>query len=197
MSEILLLSGGIDSVAVAAWKRPTVCITFDYGQLAAKAEIRSSEQVCRELELQHEVFEVKIGKLGSGDLAGGPQSKYSSNSEFWPFRNQYIITTTAMFAIKQDIEKVIIGTVQADNRHKDGTQEFIESIDKLLALQEGGVRLIAPALQMTSEELIRVSKIPLEVLAWAHSCHVGEFACGNCSGCIKHSELMRQLGCIR
>jgi len=47
MSDLLLLSGGIDSVAIAAWKRPEICLTIDYGQRSARAEIRSSMQVCK------------------------------------------------------------------------------------------------------------------------------------------------------
>ena len=33
----LLLSGGMDSIALAFWKRPEIAITIDYGQRAAEA----------------------------------------------------------------------------------------------------------------------------------------------------------------
>ena len=34
----LLLSGGMDSVSIAWWKRPTISIFVDYGQKPAQAE---------------------------------------------------------------------------------------------------------------------------------------------------------------
>ena len=54
--------------------------------------------------------------------------------------------------------------------------------------------LEAPALGLTAVELVRKSAIPMELLAWVHSCHVGEFACGLCRGCRKHYETLRDLG---
>ena len=32
------------------------------------------------------------------------------------------------------------------------------------------------------------------VLAWAHSCHKADVACGNCRGCNKYFEVLRELG---
>ena len=70
----------------------------------------------------------------------------------------------------------------------------IEAIGALLRLQEGEVALEAPAIAMTATELIRNSGVPMEILAWAHSCHVAEYACGSCGGCRKHYETLRELG---
>jgi 7-cyano-7-deazaguanine synthase len=32
------------------------------------------------------------------------------------------------------------------------------------------------------------------VLAWAHSCHISDFACGQCRGCVKHYKTWEALG---
>lgn len=194
MSDLLLLSGGIDSTAIAAWLQPAVCLTVDYGQRSATAEIRASEQVCKDLCLHHEVLTARIADLGAGDMSGETTSSHSVHSEFWPFRNQYLITLGAMLAIKQGCERVLIGTVVTDQRHLDGSQQFIETLDRVLAVQEGAVRLIAPASSLTSAELVRMSKIAPATLGWAHSCHIGDLACGQCRGCQKHSEVMVELG---
>ena len=66
----LLLSGGMDSIALAWWLRPEQAITVDYGQLAAIAETRTSRQVCEELGIGHTVIEARCPELGSGDMAG-------------------------------------------------------------------------------------------------------------------------------
>ena len=36
----ILLSGGMDSIALAYWKKPAHSITIDYGQKAANAEMK-------------------------------------------------------------------------------------------------------------------------------------------------------------
>ncbi|WP_327393875.1 7-cyano-7-deazaguanine synthase [Pseudomonas coronafaciens] len=51
MKSALLLSGGMDSLSVAWWKRPDLAITLNYGQLAANAEIAASRAICQHLEL--------------------------------------------------------------------------------------------------------------------------------------------------
>lgn len=197
MSDLLLLSGGIDSVAIAAWRRPAICLTIDYGQRAAGAEICASGQVCKELSLRHEILTARIPDLGAGDMSDQDASLHSEYSEFWPFRNQYLITLGAMAAIKHGCDSVLIGTVITDKRHMDGSHEFITSLDQTLALQESSIRLAAPAAAMTSAELVYQSKIPDGVLGWSHSCHTGNYACGRCRGCQKHSEVMAELGWSR
>ena len=66
----LLLSGGMDSIALAWWLRPEQAITVDYGQLAAIAETRTSRQVCEELGIGHTVIDARSPELGSGDMVG-------------------------------------------------------------------------------------------------------------------------------
>lgn len=193
MSDLLLLSGGIDSIALAAWRRPSICLTVDYGQVAAAAEIRASSQVCKDLGLQHEILTARVPDLGAGDMAGQTQSLHSAHSEFWPFRNQYLITLGAMAALRKGCTRVLIGTVVTDKRHRDGSVDFVHSLDRILAMQEGTIRLVAPAASMRSEELIRASRVPVQVLGWSHSCHVASLACGRCRGCQKHVEVMSAL----
>ena len=44
MTAALLLSGGMDSVAIAYWKRPRYGITINYGQEPAEGEIRACKR---------------------------------------------------------------------------------------------------------------------------------------------------------
>ncbi len=194
MRELLLLSGGIDSVALAAWRRPSLCLTIDYGQKAAAAEVHASEEVCRALDLRHVVLSLAIPELGSGQMAGELRSPHSQHAEFWPYRNQYLITLAAMVAIKRDLNSVLIGTVSTDRRHRDGSPEFVRAMGAVLQLQEGSIDLLAPASNLTTEELVLASGIDDAVLAWAHSCHSSSLACGSCPGCNKHSQVMSALG---
>jgi 7-cyano-7-deazaguanine synthase len=71
MKTALLLSGGMDSVAIAWWKRPDIAITLDYGQKAAEAEIGAAKTICQSLDIeQHHIVRVDCSTLGSGDMAG-------------------------------------------------------------------------------------------------------------------------------
>jgi 7-cyano-7-deazaguanine synthase len=194
MKNALLLSGGMDSLALAYWKKPDIALTVDYGQLAAEAEISASTQVCRELGIEHHILRIDCRTLGSGDMAGTKQDELAPASDWWPYRNQMLLTLVAMKAVALGVTQLWIGTVKSDEGHRDGTPEFVDLIDKLLAYQEGGLRISAPAIHLSTSELIRVAKVPPSLLAWAHSCHKANVACGQCRGCNKYVEVYQELG---
>ncbi|WP_228289769.1 7-cyano-7-deazaguanine synthase [Acinetobacter pittii] len=189
MKKCLLLSGGIDSFCLAFLQKPDIAITIDYGQSAAEAEIRSSEFVCKKLGIIHEIIKVDCSHLGMGDLSNNPMSKYNEFSDWWPYRNQLLITLCAMKAIQLNINEIMIASVANDSSHIDGSQRFIDCIDNLISLQEGNLRITAPVNHLTTAELIKASKVNLNVLkSWSHSCHKANYPCGKCRGCYKHYE---------
>ena len=194
MSTALLLSGGMDSIAIAHWRRPEIAITIDYGQRPAKGEIRASQSVAEVLGIEHHIIRADLSALGSGDMAGSAALGMAPVSEWWPYRNQMLVTLAAMKCVAVRAKRLFIGTLKTDDRHADGRPEFVASLNALLRLQEGEMILEAPAIELTAVELIRKSGVPMEVLAWAHSCHVSEYACGLCRGCRKHYETLRDLG---
>jgi 7-cyano-7-deazaguanine synthase len=196
VSSAILLSGGMDSIALAYWKRPKIAVTVDYGQVPASAEIAASKRVCEELTVRHIIIEANLRHLGSGDLAGAAPVQLAPCSEWWPYRNQMLVTLAAMRLLPEGSNSLLIGTVASDGVHHDGTEKFVNTLDNLLRAQEGEMRLQAPALTFTSDELIRKSGIPPEILAWAHSCHTQNLACGMCRGCNKHRETWSRLGYV-
>ena len=194
MTQGILLSGGMDSIALAFWKRPRIGITIDYGQAPAQAEISASRHISAVIGIDHVCIRVDLRELGSGDLAGSTPLALAPCPEWWPFRNQMLVTLAAMQAVSQGIDTLLIGTVASDGTHADGRVEFVRTLDKLLRLQEGAIALLAPAITLTSSELVASSGVPLDLLAWAHSCHTGNLACGTCRGCNKHRETWANLG---
>lgn len=194
MKKAILLSGGIDSVALCYWQRPDIAITIDYGQLPATAEIDASRKVCKELHIQHEVVTADYRHLGSGDLAGAESLGMSPSREWWPYRNQLLATIAAMKGIELGVGDLIFGTVNSDSFHADGTPAFYTMLNALLKLQEGGLTVSVPSISMSSVELVKASGIPSSLLCWSHSCHVSNVACGNCRGCFKHQSVMHELG---
>jgi 7-cyano-7-deazaguanine synthase len=194
MKTAVLLSGGMDSTAITYWRHPEIAITIDYGQRPAAAEVRAASSVADALGIEHHVIAADLSALGSGDMAGSAALPVAAVPEWWPFRNQMLITLTAMKAVALGVNRLLIGTLKTDGEgHADGRIEFVERMDQLLGLQEGGLGLEAPAINLTAVELIRASRVPMDILAWSHSCHVAEHACGLCRGCRKHYETMAEL----
>lgn len=189
----LLLSGGMDSMALAWWLRPAYAFTVQYGQAAAAGEIRAATQACAELGIAHEVLVVDASALGSGDLAGRPPIAAAPVREWWPFRNQFLLTVAGMRAVALGVRRLVAGSVATDGAHRDGTAAFYEFADRLFAMQEGGIRIEAPAVALTTAALVRRAGAPRAFMSWAHSCHTGPYACGACRGCWKQTEVEAEL----
>jgi 7-cyano-7-deazaguanine synthase len=201
-ATLLLLSGGIDSACLAASLRPQQTLFIDYGQQPAAAERRAAEAIARELELPFHHLRVDMRPLGSGILAGVDAAVGAPSPEWWPFRNQLLVSLAAAWAVSvqpatlSEIEHhtVITGTVLTDGeRHRDGTGDFYEALDRLLRTQEGGFGVEAPAIQMDTATLVRSSGIADSVLAWTHSCHRGNTPCMECPGCYKRERVLTEV----
>lgn len=185
----------MDSIAIAWWKRPDWAVTIDYGQKVAAAEKLSAAQVCKVLSIEHEILHVDCSALGSGDLAHAAPDARATTSDWWPYRNQLLITLACMRGISRGVQTLYIGTVKSDGEsHRDGTPEFVSRMDDLISYQEGGCRVLAPAIDYTTAEIIKTVAVPSGLLAWAHSCHKAEIACGDCRGCNKYLATFAELG---
>jgi 7-cyano-7-deazaguanine synthase len=185
--KALLMSGGLDSSALAWWLRPELCVTVDYGQRAAKGEMAASTAICDAIGLSHCKVEVDLSSLGSGTMADKAPAAGGAASEFWPYRNQMLVTLAAMQLMPQGFNEIMVGSVCTD-RHADGKAPFYRALDRMVSLQEGNVRVTAPARKYSTSKLLRMSGFPYGLIGLTFSCHVYEFACGQCSGCIKHRQ---------
>lgn len=184
----------MDSLSIAWWKRPELAITIDYGQKAAEAEKQASAAVCNELGIEHQIVTVDCSSLGSGDMANSAPDAAAPTSDWWPYRNQLLVTLASMRAIAAGVNTLYIGTVRSDDSHRDGTPDFVRLMNNLVSYQEGALGIEAPAIGMSTAELIRSSEVPPGLLAWAHSCHKANLPCGDCRGCNKFVATYRELG---
>lgn len=126
-------------------------------------------------------------------MAGLSPLRDAPVSEWWPYRNQLLATLAGMKAIAIGATEIMLGSVATDASHIDGTLRFYDALNTLMAMQEGALTVSAPALGMTTSELVRTSGIDRGLLSWAHSCHTSILACGNCRGCYKHQQVMGEL----
>lgn len=126
-------------------------------------------------------------------MAGRDASTLASGPEWWPCRNQMLVTLAAMRHVADGLRVIVIGAVGTDT-HADGKAPFLDAMDRALELQEGGVRLSAPARDRDPVDLVRTSGLGPELLSLAFSCHSGPFACGQCRGCTKRRLTLDSLG---
>jgi len=193
IKKAILLSGGIDSICLTYNLKPHIAYTIDYGQTVAEREIYVSDFVCQKLGIEHKVIRVDCRHLGTGTLANSDNLNISPSEEWWPFRNQLLITLASMQAIKDGISELYLASVKSDNFHKDGTKDFYKLSDELVSYQEGEIRILCPTLEYFSHELVRKFNVPLELLSIAHSCHISNIACGKCSGCRKQLKVRYEI----
>lgn len=194
--SLLLLSGGLDSAALAALLRPALCLAIDYGQRPAAAELRAAENISRTLNLTFEAIHVDLAAVGGGLLRGEEDDlQWAPSPEWWPYRNQLLVTTAAAVALRRGLGTVVIGSVAGDReRHLDGAPEFYERLDGLLSMQEGGIRVSTPVIGESSVELLRRSPLSDEALVWTFSCQRSNHPCGNCPGCWKRAAVLQEAG---
>lgn len=191
--SILLLSGGLDSATLAYTHRPDLTITVDYGQQCAKVEIQASDQIANELNLDHEVIRVNCGSLGAGTMADNKETNIGATPEWWPYRNQLVITLAAMSALPRGADRLLVGAVADDQNHADARAKFFDLMDSLLSFQEGNLNVKAPAINKTTEELVHEAEPPKSLLGWTHSCTNSNEACGTCNSCKKRQRVLNRV----
>lgn len=221
---VLLLSGGIDSAALAHWVRPAAALYIDYGQRPADSEERAATTVAKALGIPIDILRIDLSTLGAGLLLreeaadgsaadtageqaactpGSAADAVSPSPEWWPLRNQLLCSLAAAWALSPrapsntPIRKVLTATVAGDgSRHVDGTTAFYEAMDAVTAMQEGNIRVLAPAADLSAAELVHASGVTENVLGWTHSCHRGVVPCAACPGCWKRSDVLVEVGML-
>lgn len=193
IKKAVLLSGGIDSICLTYGIKPSIAYTIDYGQIVAEREIYVSKYICKMLNIEHKIIKVDCKHLGSGDLTNENSLDLSPSTEWWPYRNQLIITLSLMQAIKDNIDELHLATVKSDGFHTDGTPQFYKLINELSTYQEGSIKVLCETIDSYSHELAERYNVPLNLLTLAHSCHKSNVACGKCSGCIKQQKVRFEL----
>jgi 7-cyano-7-deazaguanine synthase len=187
VSALLLLSGGLDSAAVAKLYRPGAALFIDYGQRPARGEERAARDVSRFFGLELHEVAVDLDQFGSGLLSRSrEQLSVAPSPEWFPFRNQFLVTLAAATAVRLGYSEVWLGLVADDaGRHADGQPSFVETMNALLLMQEGGLRLRAPAHDAASAAVFEAAGLPDWLVHRTVSCHVSALPCGECPGCNK------------
>jgi 7-cyano-7-deazaguanine synthase len=191
LKTVLLLSGGLDSSSIASATRPDVTLFVDYGQRPAQAEAAASRRVAGHLGLRWERLALDLSPFAAGAIGGARAIPETSTPEWFPFRNQFLTTAAAAFAVCGGYDIVFVGTVAGDGeRHVDGTAEFIERLDEIIRMQEGSIKVTAPFRDVDPVDVLERGGLPDHILRRTYSCHTGNLACGRCAGCLRRTQLL-------
>ncbi|MAG57100.1 MAG: 7-cyano-7-deazaguanine synthase QueC [Planctomycetes bacterium] len=206
---ILLLSGGLDSVAAAYLVRdiaePVLALTMDYGQKAGKRELGAAYAVAQRLGIPHRTLFLPFLREAAGGAMVDPTKQLpsltaeelddvdgaarASAAAVWiPNRNGALIAVAATWAEANDAAYVVCGFNREEAQtFPDNSAGFIEATNRALALStRNGVQVVAPTIDMDKTEIVRRARAAGAPLDLCWSCYLGgDDPCGRCESCLR------------
>ena len=206
--SVALLSGGLDSLVslAAALKRTRVrlCLTFDYGQKAAKREMSAARKICGYYGLRHAAAQLPWYRgLSSGALVDGKSrvprmrtgrlddisAATAGAAKVWvPARNAVFISIAAAFAESMGCGLVVTGFNAEEGRtFPDNTPEFARRMTSALALATmNGVKVTSFTQGLNKAQIALLGLKLRAPLNYAWSCYLGGAKpCGKCESCAR------------
>lgn len=169
MSNLILLSGGMDSTLCLQQNGAALCLFVNYGQ-------RSSHQ-------EHE-FAVSIAGHYGAQLLTKDIPNLDLVNVVACGRNAVLLSLGAAVAQSRSIDTVIIGCNAGDaERFPDCRPPFIQSMDAALSAAYG-VRVIAPMIAMSKKEIVAAASAAGIPQTW--TCYTPTTSgdqCGECYAC--------------
>ncbi len=209
---IVLVSGGMDSVTVAAMAKASgaelAFLHLRYGQKTADKEHACFQEICKHYQIPEErklVVDISfLQTIGGSSLTDQKiaVSKFAGDSDiipssYVPFRNAHIVSTAVSWAEVLDANKIYIGANHEDSPgYPDCRPEYYEAFNQLIKVgtKKGNIQILTPIIHMKKSEIILKAqelKAPLE-LSW--SCYAREdMACGVCDSCALRLRAFKEL----
>ncbi len=199
---IVLVSGGMDSLAVAsiaAKKHSKLAfVHLNYGQKTSHKERECFDKICEHYNVDNNHQKIInmnfLSQIGGSSLTDGriEVSKFEGDtdvipSSYVPFRNTHIIALAVSWAEVIGASKIYIGANYEDSPgYPDCRPEYYKAYNELIkqGTKEGTIEVLTPVIMMKKSEIVKLAKdnnAPLE-LTW--SCYArADKACGVCDSC--------------
>ena len=209
MKAIVLLSGGMDSVAAFYDARShhdvVAAISFDYGAKHNHKEIPFAAYHCRKFDVEHRVIPLDfVDELFKSDLlkSGGaiPDGHYEEEtmkSTVVPFRNGIMLSIAAGFAESKDASGLVIAAHSGDHAiYPDCREEFMKSMADAIRLGTyAGITLLRPFISMTKADIASRGQALGVDFSQTWSCYKGgALHCGTCGTCVERREAFMVAG---
>jgi len=208
---IVLLSAGLDSTVnlklASLQGEVLLALTFDYGQVARKQELKRSALICRELGIPHRVVELPLlGEITRSGLISGevPRIKNvreigkQSMEKVWvPARNLVFLSIAVAFAEAMEGDAVVFGFNKEEGEtFPDNSSFFLSAANSLLQYASlRKVKLISFTQEMNKEEIARLGWEIGAPLQHCWPCYLGgEEICGECESCFRFLNALKKAG---
>ncbi|TAH39344.1 MAG: 7-cyano-7-deazaguanine synthase QueC [Planctomycetota bacterium] len=207
VQAVVLLSGGLDSAAVAAWMAregfQVVALTVDYGQ-RHRAELEASRRVAVALRVaEHVILPVDLRKVGGSALtaelpvpkAAGPLAPVAADIPvtYVPARNLLFLSLAAGLAEARGAQDIGIGVNALDySGYPDCRPEFLRAFEEAANLgtragAEGRrFRVHAPLVDLRKVEILRLARelgVPVDLTLSCYDPGSAGNPCGRCDAC--------------
>lgn len=208
MKSIVLLSGGLDAaVSLACALRESEvrwCLTFDYGQRAAKREIMAAAALAAHYGLRHKVIhlpflaeitgtalvksEVELPEPEMSALEQQAAAKATAAQVWVPNRNGLLINIGAAWAESEQAQLVVTGFNREEaTTFPDNGINFVQSINDALSYSTlNQVRVVSYTQRLDKVDIIKLGHKLAVPFPYIWSCYRGgERMCGRCESCLR------------
>lgn len=204
MKAVILLSGGLDSATVLAIakkeRRECLALSIVYGQ-RHRVELQAAQRVAASLGVaEHVVHELDLRVFGASALTGDidvPKDAVGAAGipvTYVPARNTIFLALALGYAEARGAAEIWIGVNAVDfSGYPDCRPEFIDAFQQVIrtgtrsGVEHGEPRLVAPLIEMTKADIIRLG-VELGIdYGLTHSCYdpaPDGRACGHCDSCL-------------
>jgi 7-cyano-7-deazaguanine synthase len=214
MKAVVILSGGMDSTALAYWAvaagADVRLLSFDYGQRHV-TELHHARRIAERLGLPHAVLDLR----GLRDLLPGsaltdaavdvPEGHYAAPSmkaTVVPNRNAIMLAIAYGHAVAHACDAVLFGAHAGDHTiYPDCRTPFVETLNAALRIGNEWADPVPSVLA----PFVRKTKADIAVLGdglgvpWGDtwSCYAGGARhCGRCGTCVERIEAFREGGVV-
>ena len=202
MKSIILLSGGLDSLACLAVTREKynceLAITFDYGQKALAKEIEASKKICDFYNVEHKIIKLDFLKeITQTALVSDKEvpQDYDMKAVWVPNRNGLFLNIAGSFADSYGYNYIIIGANKEEGKtFPDNTLEFAKRVEAEFEFSTLiQPKILIPLIDMDKEEIVKTVIDLKATLELVHSCYLGgDKNCGKCESCLHLIEALKK-----
>lgn len=209
MTDLVLLSGGMDSTAALAVSqhagRLGGALSINYGQRHV-TEIEHARVIAAFYGIPHYVLDLSAwGALLKGsaltdpkvDLPYGHYAAASMKATIVPNRNATFLSAACGVAIGLGHDQVVTAVHAGDHAiYPDCRPEFIDALNEAIALgTENAVWISAPFVHQTKTQIASIGAALKAPFGMSWSCYEGgELHCGRCGTCTERIEAFRDSG---
>ena len=199
---IVLVSGGLDSATCLAIAKAQgyecYAISFEYGQ-RSRSELQAAKEIVAAAGIvEHKIFSLQMGELGSSALTDVHIRVPEEESEgipitYVPARNTVFLSYAVAWAEVLKVEAIFMGLNARDySGYPDCRPEYVAAFQQLINLAtkrsvEGGIiKLETPLIDLNKSEIIKIGLRLGVDYGNTVSCYQADElgrACGRCESC--------------